>query len=441
MQQYPHSALLFIFLHLITIQQKITAASNARVSLTVNIMENAPAGLILADLRRDVDILSRYNTHVLSKLTFTFLSQKHNQLAFFSLDSRTGVLTLAKPIDRDAMCPHAVDCVIVLTVALQPVQFFLVISVTVRVVDINDNTPTFTKSREILALSESTALGFIFPLPQARDIDSPAFGVTRYELRSDSRYFALNVRNASTTTVAGKLMELDLQLLESLDFEEISFFRLLVVAYDGGNPAKTGHLLVEISVLDENDNSPKFEESVYEVTVVENRAYDSAVVNVRATDEDSGQNGLVTYAFSVLTDDSYSTYFQINRDSGNIYVVQPLDYEKHSFFVLHVIARDQGESAAASALCKVVIHVVDVNDNPPVIAVNPHHPDGVTVIEEQLPIGSFIAHMSVTDADSHKGDGVLLCNYTADDGLTLLRMHGHEYKLVTSEVGCCIKQL
>lgn len=310
-------------------------ATATRIVVTADITENAPVDTVVTDLRRDGHLDTLYEAETLPKLTFAFLSQVE-QRSYFSLDPRTGELRLAKSLDREALCPNADDCPIALTVAVQPVQHFMIIGVTIRVADVNDNEPAFGKAQETLALSESTALGFVFPLPQARDADSPAYGVVRYELHSDTRYFALNVRNASATAAGGRQKELELQLIESLDFEEESFIRLLVVAYDGGNPSKTGKLIVEINVLDENDNSPKFDNPVYEVTVIENRSYDTAIITVRATDKDFGRNGLVKYAFSSLTEDAFSAYFRINRDTGDIHVVRPIDYEKHSSFLLQV---------------------------------------------------------------------------------------------------------
>ena len=49
-----------------------------------------------------------------------------------------------------------------------------------------------------------------------------------------------------------------------------------------------------MTVLDENDNSPRFSAPVYDVTVPENKR-DIALVTLVATDNDAGDNGRVTY--------------------------------------------------------------------------------------------------------------------------------------------------
>ena len=405
----------------------ISNASATRIALTVDVMENSLPDIVIADLRRQTELESRYESEVLQRLTFAFLTQ-NEQRTYFALDQRTGELKLAKTIDREVLCPNAEECNIALTVAVQPVQYFQVIGITVRVLDVNDNAPQFAKSQVALSLSESTALGFVFPLPQARDPDSPANGVVRYEIRTDSYNFALNVRNGSGSSRA---KELELQLVRLLDFEEHTFFRIIVVAYDGGTPSRTGNMLVEITVIDENDNSPKFDQTVYEVSLVENRNYDKSIVTVKVTDRDFGRNGLVKYSFSTQTEEAYSNLFRINRDSGDIYLLRPLDYESQQSYLLQVVARDQGDIPAVS-VGKVVIHVLDVNDNRPVITINPDSADGIITIDEELPAGTFVAHVSVTDADSlHSG---LNCNFTSDGALTLQHMYDNEYKLVTSQV-------
>jgi len=55
---------------------------------------------------------------------------------------------------------------------------------------------------------------------------------------------------------------------------------------------------------------------------------------------------------------------------------------------------------------KVMIFVQDLNDNAPTILVNALTADGHAEIEENLPGGSFVAHVSVTDRDTGTGGQV-----------------------------------
>ena len=66
-----------------------------------------------------------------------------------------------------------------------------------------------------------------------------------------------------------------------LDRELVDCYHMLVVAYDGGDPVKSGSLKVTVKVVDTNDNVPVFGRAVYEFTVTENQPPGSLVGKVR----------------------------------------------------------------------------------------------------------------------------------------------------------------
>jgi len=74
----------------------------------------------------------------------------------------------------------------------------------------------------------------------------------------------------------------DLRLVTSskLDRERVAVYYLEVVAFDGGDPAKSGSLKVTVKVIDSNDNVPAFERTAYEFTVTEDQPPGSVVGKV-----------------------------------------------------------------------------------------------------------------------------------------------------------------
>jgi len=96
--------------------------------------------------------------------------------------------------------------------------------------------------------------------------------------------------------------------------------QLTLYAIDGGDPPRTGSILVDVAVLDANDNRPEFERSVYEVRVPESTPIGSVLVQVRAKDRDAGLNGNVRYKFSRHTAHEYATLFGIRPDNGKIFL-------------------------------------------------------------------------------------------------------------------------
>ena len=79
-----------------------------------------------------------------------------------------------------------------------------------------------------------------------------------------------------------------IKLLKPLDYESAKkSYALNVSAVDGGKPPKSANVDVVINVLDVNDNDPKFT-GLNEGSVIENVGSNQNVMNVTATDKDSG---------------------------------------------------------------------------------------------------------------------------------------------------------
>ena len=94
-----------------------------------------------------------------------------------------------------------------------------------------------------------------------------------------------------------------------LDFEASPIYVLGVAAVDQApDPADrmTSICMVTVTLIDENDNRPLFDQAVYEAVILENATLGTTVTVVGATDLDSGVNGLVSYAFQSPTRMSHS---------------------------------------------------------------------------------------------------------------------------------------
>ncbi|KAF7702292.1 hypothetical protein HF521_001575, partial [Silurus meridionalis] len=151
-----------------------------------------------------------------------------------------------------------------------------------------------------------------------------------------------------------------------LDREIQEEHNLILTAFDGGNPQKSGTVKITVTVLDANDNSPVFSQPIYRVSLSENIPKDSLVVTVSATDQDKGSNGEVTYSFSQSTRNEAMDLFSIDSDTGKIQLKGFFDFEKSKQYEIDVEAIDSGGLINTS---KVLVEIVDVNDNAPVISV------------------------------------------------------------------------
>ncbi|XP_042070617.1 LOW QUALITY PROTEIN: protocadherin gamma-A4-like [Haplochromis burtoni] len=189
-------------------------------------------------------------------------------------------------------------------------------------------------------------------------------------------------------------------LQSGLDREKQSKHALILTAVDGGEPQMSGTVKIHISVLDANDNSPVFTQSIYKASVLENALRGTIIATVSAVDADQGYNGNVTYSFTHLEDGS-ACPFEINSNIGEIKLVGDIDYEASPNYEINLQAKDPWGVTGAS---KLVIEIVDENDNSPVITMASYSGK----ISEDSPPGTVVALISVQDKDSGKNGQVHL---------------------------------
>ncbi|ESN94628.1 hypothetical protein HELRODRAFT_69097, partial [Helobdella robusta] len=269
---------------------------------------------------------------------------------------------------------------------------------TLVIEDRNDCSPVFVPNRILLKISELSPVGTSFVIPTANDHDGSKFSVQKYKLETEDKNDWRNFNNASlptNTIVTNVAPELKLTLMERLDREQKDGYHLRVVAVDGGELPLSGTLLIEVAVLDENDNRPKFNRPIYEANITENAAYQTVVVQVSATDADVGDNGRVFYGFPSNGMSTYGRMFDVNNITGEIRVISKLDRETKPVHHLTVTAADYGTNSLPVEV-SVVVRLIDQNDNEPKVAFR-------NVAEasnaETTKLCTFLGHVMVDDLD------------------------------------------
>ncbi|XP_066416544.1 protocadherin alpha-6-like [Molothrus aeneus] len=308
--------------------------------------------------------------------------------ASVEVSGASGALLVSSRLDREELCGKSAPCALRLEVLLErPLRVF---HVQLEVTDINDNAPVFPAARKNLSMAELTTLpGSRFPLEGASDADIGANAQLSYTL-SPSEHFSLDLQK---TEEDGE--SLFLVLRKSLDRETIPVHRLVLTATDGGRPSLTGTMELVISVLDVNDNAPQFNQSVYKVQVPENAERGTLLIRLNATDLDEGANSNISYSLQMLSPQDGRDVFRIDRTSGEIRLTGDLDFEDVNLYRLQVDATDKG-TPPLSGHCKVVLEVLDVNDNAPEVWVT-----SLSVpVAEDASVGTVVALLSVSDRDS-----------------------------------------
>ena len=72
----------------------------------------------------------------------------------------------------------------------------------------------------------------------------------------------------------------ELETNKELDRENQALYNLTITASDNGNPSLSSSMVVQIHVLDLNDNKPRFEKTVYEISVLENVTVSTVLTRV-----------------------------------------------------------------------------------------------------------------------------------------------------------------
>ncbi|XP_064017458.1 protocadherin alpha-8-like [Pogoniulus pusillus] len=299
----------------------------------------------------------------------------------------SGALVVSSRVDREELCGKSAPCSLRLELLQErPLRVF---HVELEVTDINDNAPLFPAARKNISLPENSPPGSRFPLEGASDADVGANAQLSYTL-SPSEHFALDLDKLNEGNIVP-----DLVLRKPLDRETMPVHQLVLTASDEGRPSLTGTMELLITVLDANDIAPQFNQSVYKVQLLENATEGTLIVRVNATDSDEGSNSEVTYRATNFIPPSGRDVISVNPQTGEIELKGALDFEEVSVFDFRIEATDKGWPPL-SGHCKVLLEVLDVNDNAPEVWVT-----SLSVpVSEDASVGTVVALLSVSDRDS-----------------------------------------
>ncbi|XP_042668130.1 protocadherin Fat 4 [Centrocercus urophasianus] len=296
----------------------------------------------------------------------------------FRIDSVTGVITVAKPLDRERK-PSYMLSVQSSDRGSSPRTDTTTVNIVLK--DVNDYIPTFELSPYNVNVPENLeTLPKVILQVVARDDDQGLNSKLTYVLVSG------NEEGAFILSASGEL-----RLVQSLDREKKEQYVLLITAADSGSPALTGTGTITVTVDDVNDNVPTFAFTVYTAAVPEDAPTGTDILLVNSSDADASRNAVISYRLT-----GGNSQFTINPSTGQIITSALLDRETRENYTLIVVASDGGYPKALSSSTSVLVAVADVNDNPPKFQ---HHPY-VTHVPSPTTSGSFVFAVTVTDADA-----------------------------------------
>ncbi|XP_052005428.1 protocadherin alpha-8-like isoform X2 [Xyrauchen texanus] len=356
-----------------------------------SVSEEAKPGTTVGNLAKDFSL----NLEDLELRGFQIVSGQNKR--YFDLNRKTGTVHIKERIDREELCGRSSKCVLELEAIVNSPLNMYRFEVNILGLDINDNAPAFASENIYINISELALPGERFPLSSALDADVGSNSVKSYKL-SPNEHFSIDIQSGGEQSVSAELV-----LQKALDREKQPVIQLTLTAVDGGKPPRSGTVAILINIIDANDNAPVFSKPLYKARVQENAKLGTAVVAVDAKDSDEGLNGEVVYSFVNNDGNNNLDAFAINAVTGEITVNGVLDHETNSAVEIRVQARDKGQNPRA-AFCKVLVEILDVNDNVPEITVT----SLVNVVKEDSPEGTMIGLINVKDSDADKNGAAKL---------------------------------
>uniref|UniRef100_H2ZT82 Cadherin domain-containing protein n=1 Tax=Latimeria chalumnae TaxID=7897 RepID=H2ZT82_LATCH len=311
------------------------------------------------------------------QVTYSFKSSRESGL--FKIDPLTGTITTTAILDREIWIQKKLE--VTATDRGNP-RLIGTATLTVVVVDLNDNSPKIPLPREV-KVPENTLIGTEITQVTGNDVDSaPALS---YMLVLDGGAASM----FSIHRYGGRI-----SLMEALDFEERSRYTLTIRSSDSVHQTEASLTLI---VEDVNDNPPVFTQELYQVVLPEHIPPGSVIVMVTATDRDTGENGMVTYKVVSSTSDAFS----IVPSNGTLFTTRPVEFDPRKPTAELVIEAHDGGTPSLTSFATVQIQVLDINDNAPHF----DRPTYTATVSEDLLPGATILTLEALDDDLSRENG------------------------------------
>lgn len=361
----PLTALAEISLHILdeNDHQPIFESNPYNIEVAENVNEGSS---ILRVTAHDEDLGSN------GEVRYSFGSDIGELANVFTVDTYTGWISTLVPLDKEKQPEYKFQ---VIAIDNGNLKHFARTTVNLKLKDYNDHAPAFRNEKYETTVNEDAIPGTVIETLSTVDKDeivSPcAFYITSGDPRSQ-----FQIRSTGEIYVA-----------KPLDRESIDRYELTIVGTDGLFVFET---TVVIQVMDVNDNPPYCLRYRYREVLSEGSHPGTYVLTVLATDYDDEPNAKLRFYLTGTN----SEKFALDKETGVLKVVGPLDREAQAKFVLRAHVQDRDEPTwECSSLLEILIS--DLNDNPPRFTMQQY---SATLLED-VKIGTLVTKVHATDDD------------------------------------------
>ncbi|KAJ7338443.1 hypothetical protein JRQ81_012195 [Phrynocephalus forsythii] len=314
--------------------------------------------------------------------------------SLFVIDENTGDIHAAKRLDREEKSLYVLRAKAIDRKTgrqVEPESEFII-----KIHDINDNEPKFTKDIYTASVPEKSAVGTSVIQVTATDADDANYGNSAkvvYSILQGQPYFAVDPETGIIKTA-----------LPDMSRENREQYQVVIQAKDMGGQmgGLSGTTTVNITLTDVNDNPPRFPQSTYQFSSLESAPLGTALGRIKANDPDVGENAEIEYSIAAGDgSDMFDIITDKDTQEGIITVKKQLDFEKKNLYILKVEATNAHPDPRFfylgpfkdSALVKVYVEDID---EPPVFST----PSSLIEVDEDAREGSIIGQVIAQDPDA-----------------------------------------
>ncbi|XP_016061102.1 PREDICTED: protocadherin beta-15-like [Miniopterus natalensis] len=368
--------------HILVLDVNDNAPEFAQRLYQVQVPENSPAGsLVVKVSARDLD------TGTNGEISYSLSYSSQEISTTFEVNSLSGEVRLIKKLDFETRSSYELDID-----ASDGGGLSGKCSVSIEVLDVNDNSPELTISSLTSPIPENSPETEV-ALFKIRDRDSGNNGKMTCSIQDDLPFLLQPTDENFYTLVTNG----------ALDRERQAEYNVTITVTDMGTPRLTTQHHITVLVSDVNDNAPAFTQTSYTLFVPENNSPALHIGSVSATDADAGANAQLTYSLLPPPDPGLplASLVSVNADNGHLFALRALDYEALQAFEFRVRATDRG-APALSGQALVRVRVLDANDNAPFVLYPPQN--GSAPCTELVPRaaepGYLVGKVVAVDGDS-----------------------------------------
>ncbi|NXM24737.1 CADH9 protein, partial [Oxyruncus cristatus] len=316
--------------------------------------------------------------------------------SLFVIDENTGDIHAAKKLDREEKSLYVLRAKAIDRKTgrqVEPESEFII-----KIHDINDNEPKFTKDIYTASIPEMSGVGTSVIQVTATDADDANYGNSAkvvYSILQGQPYFSVDPETGIIKTA-----------LPDMSRENREQYQVVIQAKDMGGQmgGLSGTTTVNITLTDVNDNPPRFPQRTYQFSSPESAPPGTPLGRIKANDPDVGENAEIEYSISSGDgSDMFDIVTDKDTQEGIITVKKHLDFENKVLYTLRVEATNvhpdprflQLGPFKDTALVKISVEDID---EPPVFS----RPWYLIEVDEDAREGSIIGQVVAQDPDIAK---------------------------------------